>query len=144
MFNLPVDIQNLIYSYDNTYKLKFDEVLKKINKKNVSMFKYSNKYKYCKYCNVYVQNINRHSETIKCLYNGVHDNKFLSNILTKILKYIKKHKITFEFNYQMNFMIYNTEVLEHYEILHLDNNDVKALNKLINHYINGCATFHSH
>jgi len=95
MFNLPKELQNLIYSFDNTYKLQFDNVLKLINKKFVSKFKYSKKYTHCSYCNIKVQNYTRHCYTLKHEYNStLHGyNKYYKTIAKKILQYIKFNNI---------------------------------------------------
>jgi hypothetical protein len=135
MYQLPKELQDLIYSFDNTYQLKFNEILKSISKKYVSEFKYKNKYTHRSHCNIKVQNYTRHELSISHIYNSVHSYRFLSTVLTKLLRYIKKNNITFEYDYQINFIIYNTQVLENYEIVHLSDNDRKALYKLINHYI---------
>jgi hypothetical protein len=69
MYQLPKELQNLIYCFDNTYKLKFNEILKSITKKYVSEFKYSKKYTHCNHCNIKVQNYDRHYYTTKHQFN---------------------------------------------------------------------------
>ena len=134
MYQLPNELQALIYNFDNTYKLKFNEVLKSISKKYVSEFKYPEKYTHCKHCNIKVQNFQRHELSVSHIYNSVHSYIFLSTILTKLLRYIKKNKILITHDYQIGIIIYTHGVLETYELFHLNNNDIKALNKLIKYY----------
>jgi hypothetical protein len=69
MNQLPKELQDLIYNFDNTYRLQFDEVLKLISKKTVSIFKHRNKYIHCGHCNTKVQNLSRHWYTSKHQFN---------------------------------------------------------------------------
>ena len=61
MDNLPVEVIRKIYSYDNTYKIKFDKVLAQLTAHCFSYnckvcFKpYDNCYCYCSVCKTYLK-----------------------------------------------------------------------------------------
>ena len=120
MFQLPKELQDLIYSFDNTYKLKFNEVLKLITKKYVSEFKYSKKYTYCNHCNIKVQYYYRHTFSVKHEYNATLQgyNKYYNTLANKILKYINKN----------NIIIKNkSQIINILQIIKLDKKELYAL-----------------
>lgn len=109
MFQLPKELQNLIYSYDNTYKLHFDLVLKSITKKLVKNFKtkYNFEYVSCMYCNTSVKDMFKHRKSTNHQYNlAIYNNDILYKITINIIKeYFNKHNIKKIYRYQLNWII---------------------------------------
>jgi hypothetical protein len=126
MYQLPKEVQNLIYSFDNTYILQFNKVLKSFSKKSVSIFKYKNKYTYCSHCDIVVQNYNRHSFSVKHEFNLVSNGycRYYASIALKIIRYIKSNKIKVRSNRLIHVLFQHIEL------------DDEERHALINFYIN--------
>jgi hypothetical protein len=136
MNQLPKELQYLIYSFDNTYRLQFDEVLKSISKKSVSIFKHKNKYTYCSTCDIQVQNYNRHLFSINHEYNQVAEGycKYYATIALKIIRYINSNNIHVRSNELIHLLFERIE-LDDYERYALDNyyTNFNVIVKIVKH-----------
>jgi hypothetical protein len=141
MLNLPKELQQLIFEYDNTYKVIFNNVLKYIPDQCKKLKNYIK----CDVCNCYVKNRYKHENTLKHAKNKI-KNGYISLCQRIIIRSI--------------FMDYNISIyIRKYEFVYLVDNILEnkniEMNDLYSNYMstyaiyldikkNGCNSLHFH
>lgn len=102
-YQLPQEILNLIYSYDATYYLKNNELLLNL-KSGIKEFKKNNKKYDCKICNVRINNLSSHYNSILHNYNIFKDDNYLIRNYELMIAYLYNNNINIIDNWQYPYL----------------------------------------